>query len=109
MNKKITRDNAYQVAWDASCEAGQEAAEQFGEGGPCGFAWIIIKPGTSSFARWLVKEHHANPDHYYGGVNIRIADYQQCLGASEEYARAFSLELRKYYPDLHIKPMSRMD
>jgi hypothetical protein len=39
--------------------------------GVCGFAWVVVSPGTSAFAKWLVKHDYAKP-HYYGGVSIWI-------------------------------------
>ena len=44
--------------------------------GACGFAWITVRPGNSSFARWLKKQglgHKA----YYGGWEVPIHDYGQ--------------------------------
>lgn len=38
--------------------------------GACGFAWVNVRPGTSRFARWLVKTGQARTDSYYGGVTI---------------------------------------
>jgi hypothetical protein len=38
--------------------------------GVCGTAWVNVKPGTSRFARWLVKEGYGRPDSYRGGVSL---------------------------------------
>ena len=100
---------SHQVAWEASHQAGKEAAKKMGEGGLCGFAWIIVKPGTSSFARWLVKTDRGSSDRYYGGVHIGITEYGQFLGQNEEYANSFARELQKYYPSLDISPMTKLD
>ena len=42
----------------------------------CGFAWVNIKPGNSSFALWLKKQDIAHKA-YYGGVDIWISGYDQ--------------------------------
>lgn len=57
--------------------------------GVCGFAWIVVKPGISSFARWLVKEGIAHK-HYYGGVAIWVSDFGQSMERKEAYAHAFA-------------------
>lgn len=44
--------------------------------GVCGFAWVTIRPGTSSFARWLVKTGKGSKA-YYGGINISIREFNQ--------------------------------
>ena len=56
--------------------------------GPCGFAWINIKPGNSAFANWLKTEGIARKDHYYGGVTIWIRKYGQSVQLKEKYATA---------------------
>lgn len=58
--------------------------------GVCGFAWVIIKPGTSSFAKWLVKNEHARPDNYYGGVCHYVSEFGQSMEKKEAYAHAFA-------------------
>jgi len=79
----------------------------FVEDGVCGFAWIQVKPGTSAFAKYLVKSGRARPDSYYGGVSIWVSDYNQSMQRKEAYAHAFA----KVLVDAGIKAysMSRMD
>ena len=74
--------------------------------GVCGFAWIVIKPGTCSFARWLVKNGHAKR-HYYGGVSVWVGDFNQSLERKEAYATAFANALRLNGVKAHAD--SRMD
>lgn len=76
------------------------------EGGVCGFAWVIVKPGTSAFARWLSKRGYA-AKHYYGGVSIWVHEFGQsmerkikCAEAMADYLRSVGI---KAYAD------SRMD
>jgi hypothetical protein len=61
--------------------------------GVCGFAWVIINPGTSAFARWLIKHGHAKP-HYCGGVSIWISDYNQCHQKKVAHAAEMASYLR---------------
>jgi len=110
MNKIAIRKDIHQLAFDASHLAGDEVPNLVLEwAGPCGFAWIIVKPGISSFARWLVRAGHAVPDRYFGGANIPLMGYGQCLRAKLAYTRGFANELSTYFPNLIIKPMSRED
>lgn len=77
--------------------------------GPCGFAWIIVKPGTSKFARWLKEKGYARPDSYYGGVSIWIKDYSQSMMRKEAHAMAMAKELQAAFPKMKINASSRMD
>lgn len=61
----------------------------FVEDGPCGFASIIVKPGNSAFAKFLVKSGIARK-HYAGGVSIYVSQFNQSLQKKEAYAYAFS-------------------
>ena len=79
----------------------------FVEDGVCGFAWINVKPGTSAFAKYLVKSGKARSDSYYGGVTIWVGEYNQSMQRKEAYAHAFA----KILSDNGIKAYaaSRMD
>ena len=79
----------------------------FVEGGVCGFAWVNIKPGTSAFARWLVKMSYARSDSYYGGVSYWVTDGGQSMQRKEAYAQATAEELRKH--GIKAQAMSRID
>lgn len=57
-------------------------------GGPCGFAWVTIRPGGSSFARWLVANGYGRKA-YYGGVQVWIGDYGQSI--ARKYAHACAM------------------
>lgn len=58
--------------------------------GVCGFAWVNIRPGTSSFARWLKAAGHARRDSYYGGVTIWIGAHGQSYERKMAHARAMA-------------------
>ncbi len=74
--------------------------------GPCGFAWVNVKPGNSSFARWLVKNEYAGKS-YYGGVDIRIREFNQSMVRKEAAASAMANVLSE--AGIKAYPMSRMD
>lgn len=58
--------------------------------GPCGFAWVNVKPGNSKFANWLKKNNVARPDSYYGGVTIWVSAFNQSMTKKSAYASAFA-------------------
>lgn len=96
-----TQAREFEKLWIKAEMAGIEAAEKlvptpmvvankwFVEGGVCGFAWVNVKPGTSSFAQWLKKEKDGYND-YYGGVSISIHRYGQSMEKKEAHARAMA-------------------
>jgi hypothetical protein len=82
--------------------------------GPCGFAWINIRPGNSPFAIWAKKQGRpGRPDwelarkSYYGGVDIWVSEFGQSMQRKEAYARAYAEVLREAGIKAHS--MSRMD
>ena len=52
------------------------------EGGVCGFAWVNLRDGRTSFARQAKKLAGARKS-YYGGLDIR----PQAMGFSQSYER----------------------
>lgn len=68
----------------------------FVSGGVCGFAWVVVSPGTCSFARWARKNIGAHLD-YYGGVGISAGDreFGQSMQIKEAYAEAFARVLQE--------------
>ena len=75
--------------------------------GICGFAWINIKPGNCTFAKWLKNKNLARKDSYYGGVTIWVNEFGQSATRKKAYASAFSSVLDKY--DITSYAMSRLD
>ena len=75
-------------------------------GGVCGFAWIVIRPGTCSFARWLTKKGLAKKA-YEGGVSVWVAQGGQSMELKQAYANAFAATLRAH--KINAYPMSRVD
>ena len=75
--------------------------------GTCGFAWVRVSSGRSSFAKWLVKNGLGRKA-YGGGVDIWISDHGQSIERKEAHARAMANVLRT---DLQVEchADSRMD
>lgn len=109
MKKSAVFEELFQKAQAAGLEAGQKAmvnpmviadADIFGapipggqryvcNDGICGFASVIVKPGTCSFAKFLVKEKLARKS-YYGGVAIPIREFNQSFTRKEAAAAAMA-------------------
>ena len=66
--------------------------------GVCGFAWVTVRPGNCSFAKWLVEQKLARPSGYSGGTGVKIwvHEFNQSLTRKEAFATAFSAVLNKY-------------
>lgn len=75
--------------------------------GVCGFAWIVIRPGNSSFARW-VKNNRGARKSYYGGIEYPIHDYNQSMAKKEAHAWAMANTLRDML-GVEVYSNSRMD
>lgn len=75
--------------------------------GVCGFAWVMVRPGTSAFARWLKATGRAHADSYRGGVSVWVSDYNQSMQRKEAYARAMA----RVFADAGVRAYadSRMD
>lgn len=58
--------------------------------GACGFAWVKVFPGNSSFARWLVKTGKSSGRAYGGGVDIWISAHGQSIARKEAHASAMA-------------------
>lgn len=62
--------------------------------GPCGFAWVTVRPATCAFAQWLKKNGLARVG-YHGGMQMPVHLFNQSITRKERYADAFAAELRK--------------
>ena len=78
--------------------------------GVCGFAWVVFKPATHSFVKWMKEQGHAGPN-YGGGYSVWVRGYGQSMQRKEAYARAFAEVLRQAFDEkkLRIYAQSRMD
>ena len=74
--------------------------------GVCGFAWIVLKPGTGRAARMAKEMFHAR-SHYRGGVSIWVGDFNQSMTRKAAYAQAFARVLQD--AGLRAYAESRMD
>jgi hypothetical protein len=97
------------VVYEADCFGRPKAdGESWRESeGACGFAWIIVRPGNGSFAKWLMKNGHARRA-YNGGVQIWISDHGQSVDRKVAHAYAMAAHLREAL-GVHAYPDSRLD
>ena len=61
--------------------------------GACGFAWVTVRPGNSSFAIWA-KKNAGFSKAYRGGVELWIHAFNQSMARKEAFARAYAEVLR---------------
>lgn len=96
--------------WDDSSPVVKQYAPVMG--GVCGFAWVNVRPGTCSFARWAKKQDLGYSDSYYGGYTIYVhgtefPGFEQSMEIKEAYAGAFAQVLRSH--GIEASARSRMD
>lgn len=129
----VSKESQFDSIWNEAQNAGREAAHkcdvvpmvvgspkhfmsneldttkpmEYVSDGVCGFAWVNVKPGTSSFAKWLVKNNYARKDSYYGGVCVWIGDYNQSMQRKEAHASAMASVFVKHGIKAYMG--SRMD
>ena len=75
--------------------------------GVCGFAWVVVTPGTSSFARFLRKKGYTGSDYYSGGVTIHADGGGQSMERKIAWASAVAGVLQDNGIDASTR--SRMD
>ena len=75
--------------------------------GPCGFAWINIKPARGKLVKFLKDNNIGRKDSYYGGYTVWVSHFGQSLARKESYARAFANHLNEN--GIKAYSMSRMD
>lgn len=123
IDERFRRELGFETVWKIASEAGNLAVEEMKpitpmvvtgggeryvvEDGVCGFASVNIKPGNSTFARWLKKNEYARKDSYNGGVTYYVHEFGQSLAKKETYAYAFAQVLRDN--GFRASAMSRMD
>lgn len=64
---------------------------------PMGNAWVLVRSGTSAFARWARRHLQAEPGRLYGarrGVVIRVEGFGPSLVRRFAYATAYAAALR---------------
>lgn len=76
--------------------------------GVCGFAWVNIKPGTSTFARYIkMSVQGGRADSYYGGVSLWVSGYGQSYEKKSAYAAGFAQVLNE--AGIKAYAMGRLD
>jgi hypothetical protein len=75
--------------------------------GCCGFAWIVVRPGNSPFARWATKNKNARPEYGGGTCVYWVGEFNQSMDRKESFAYAFTDVLKKHGIKAYSK--SRMD
>ena len=105
-------DMIVQQAFEQANQAAKrQLAEQGGDRGACGFAWVNVKPGTSKLARYL-KEHHGARKHY-GSTGLVVWNPSkvcvQSVDVLEAGAFEFAKVLQQAFPELTIHANSRLD
>ena len=73
--------------------------------GACGFAWVNVRPGGSSFARYLKSRGYSAG--YRGGVSYWVSQFDQSYERKLAYAHAFAEILREAGVRAHVE--SRLD
>ncbi len=75
--------------------------------GVCGFAWLVIRPGTQGFARWINRNNKGKSSTYHQGTMVFAGGRTQSMERNQAYVRAFG----KVITDAGIKcqSYSRMD
>lgn len=63
--------------------------------GLCGFGWVVIKPATSRFVRWL-KKNDIGDRHWKGGWCYWIHNHNQSYERKRANARAMAEVLNSY-------------
>jgi hypothetical protein len=62
--------------------------------GMCGYAWVVIHPATSSFAKWLLKNKLARTAYTGGGLHIWVSAHDQSVERKEAHASAMAKVFR---------------
>lgn len=62
--------------------------------GLCGFAWVVVSPATTRFAKRL-KTRHGWRKHWRSGVSYWVSLFDQSYERKKAYAEAFARVLRE--------------
>lgn len=80
---------------------------EFVADGPCGFAWIDVRPRNCAFAKWLMEQKIGSNSDYDKSIKIWVHFYGQSIQKKEIYADAFAEVLRSH--KIKAFSTSRMD
>ena len=132
------RDELFWAIWDEAVEAGMRAGVRHvptpmvvGQAkdlfsnemvpgtrsvvfdGPCGFAWVNVRPATCTFAKWWKKNIGERGGRkvsraYEGGYTVMwVGEFNQSYEKKDAYATAFAEVLRKH--GIKAQAFSRLD
>ncbi len=121
----------YRAAWNEALAAGEKAFKEAqckmltpmdGVTGKiyepieiCGFAWLKVRPATSSFAKWLVREKLGTVSRYEGGVTCwspvgkQSQSYDRKLAACRAMAEVLALRLGELGETTRVYADGRLD
>ena len=90
------RERAWADLHREASEAGMAAVNAKGNipHGACGFAWVLIRPGNCSFARWAKKNVPLTDKAYHGGVSMWCPLNTQSMTVKEIYCDAYAAVLK---------------
>jgi hypothetical protein len=63
--------------------------------GPCGFAWVAIRPANGGFAKWLRANGQARRGRYGKGIEWPVRQFGQSFVRKEAAARAMAAVLEE--------------
>ena len=76
--------------------------------GPCGFAWVQIKPANKRFSKWLKEAGYADSS-YEGGLTYWISAHGQSYTRKYAHAQAMVKVFEKHFPEIRFYSGCRMD
>jgi hypothetical protein len=76
--------------------------------GPCGYAWVTIRPGNSKLANAYKKLGLAKSA-WNGGVEYWVSEFGQSVDRKAAYAEAYAAKLRQLTGHETIYSGSRLD
>jgi len=76
--------------------------------GPCGYAWVTIRPGNSKLANAYKKLGLAKKA-WNGGVDFWVSEFGQGVQRKEAYARAYAAKLQELTGHDRVTVGSRLD
>lgn len=78
---------------------------------PCGFSWVKIRPARGRFVEMCKDMDFGRTDDYEGGFQIYnpSGNSTQWMDAKMAGSRAFVEVMKKYYPEMKISAVERID
>lgn len=99
--------------WNEACAAARQSTVGAHDGYPCGFAWLLIKPGRGKLVSFLKANKIGRSDAggMWGGYIVSASQLDGWCGQNmlvkEESVRAAAVVLRKHGFNCHM--VSRID